>query len=393
MKQKPELLAPCHDFATLRAAINAGADAVYFGVKKFNMRMNADNFSEDELSLIVSECHENGVKAYLTLNVVVYEDELSEVKELLIKARESGVDAVIVHDIATLKLARSIGLNVHVSTQANITNSVSVNAYADMGASRVILSRELNLKQVKSIVSKSRIGVEVFIHGSMCVSISGRCFFSQYLYGRSANRGECLQPCRQKWVVKNDSGEMIYDGERFLSSKDLCTINFIPEIISSGVESLKIEGRMKDANYVSTVTRVYREAIDNFDKKRVSEWLNRLNSVFNRGFSSGFYYNNPEEDLINSGNHSPLRKELIGEVVNYYKKVGVAELMVKKELMIGDEVIIESRYNFIKQKVKSMEVNHKQVNNAVGLVGLLVDKPVRKGMKVYKMVSNNDLMN
>ncbi len=390
MKQKPELLAPCHDFATLKAAITAGADAVYFGVKKFNMRMNANNFSEDELPLIVSECHKNGVKAYLTLNVVVYEDELSEVKELLSKAHDSGVDAVIVHDLATLRLAKSIGLNVHVSTQANITNSMSVNAYADMGASRVILSRELTLEQIKSIVNNARIGVEVFIHGSMCVSISGRCFFSQYLYGKSANRGECLQPCRQKWIVKNESGEMIYDGSRFLSSKDLCTINFIPEIISSGVESLKIEGRMKDANYVSTVTKVYREAIDNFDKKRISEWLSRLNSVFNRGFSSGFYYNNPEEDLSNSGNHSPLRKELIGEVINYYKKVSVAELRINKELSVGDEIIIESRYNFLKQKITSLEINHKSVNNATGLVGLLVNKPVRKGMNVYKIVSNNN---
>ncbi len=390
---KPELLAPCHDFATLKAAITSGADAVYFGVKKYNMRMKAGNFSEEELPEIVSYCHKKGVKAYLTVNVIIYEEELREARSLLIKAKESGVDAVIIHDIGALRIARELGLITHVSTQASISNSVEANEYARLGASRVILARELNLKQIKEVAKKSRIPVEVFIHGAMCVSISGRCFFSQAMYGKSANRGECYQPCRQEWTVRNRDGEFIYDGERFLNSKDLCMIEHIPELISTGAKSFKIEGRMKDANYVSTVVSVYREAIDNFNKNKIKEWLKRLSSVFNRGFSTGFYYNNPEEDLKGNGNQSSIKKEYVGEIINYYSRKGVAELLIKNnELIINDEVIIENSFKFIKQKIKSMESKHKKITKAIKgeIIGLKVKEKTSKGMQVYKLVNTNN---
>jgi len=383
---KPELLVPCHDFATLKAAVEAGADAVYFGVKNFNMRLKAGNFELSELPRVIKYCHENEVRAYLTVNVVVYEDELEEVRDLLTKAR--GIDAVIVHDISTLKLAQELGLEVHVSTQANISNSVSANVYAELGASRVILARELSLEQVRVVAKNSRVPVEVFVHGAMCVSISGRCFFSQAMYGKNANRGECYQPCRQSWIVKNKDGEFVYDGERFLNSKDLCMIEHMPQLLDLGVASFKIEGRMKDANYVSTVTKCYREAIDDFDEGKVKDWVNRLSSVFNRGFCTGFYFGEPEESGV-SGNQSGYSKEFIGEVTNYYKEPGVAEVFLKAgDLKLSDEVIIESNDDFVKQEVNSLEVDKKPVKkvNKGGKVGLKTTKPVRKGASVYKLV-------
>ncbi|MFA5406268.1 MAG: peptidase U32 family protein [Candidatus Nanoarchaeia archaeon] len=386
---KPELLAPCHDFATLSAAVEAGADAVYFGVKKYNMRLKANNFNEKDLLRITKLCHKNNVKAYLTVNVVVYEDELKSLKKLLIKAKRACVDAVIVHDLATLRLSYDLGLECHVSTQANITNSESIKSYASMGASRVILSRELTLKQLRTVIKQSPLPVEVFVHGAMCVSISGRCFFSQAMYHKSANRGECNQPCRQEWVVKNNDGEFIYDGESFLNSKDLCMIEHLPELIKAGPVSLKIEGRMKDANYVSTVTKCYREAIDDFSKKRVIDWKNRLSSVFNRGFCTGFYYNKLEENIKSSGNASPIKKEFIGVVTNYYAKQGVAEIELKSgKLTLGEKIIIESAESFHKQVVDSMEVNHNKIKvlKKGSKAGIKVSKRVSNGAQVYKIM-------
>jgi putative protease len=386
-----ELLAPCHSLPTLKAAVKAGANAVYFGVKDFNMRMNAGNFELEELPGVVDYCHDNEVKAYLTLNVVVYEDELGDVKRLLLKAKESGVDAVIVHDLSVLKMAKDLGLECHVSTQANISNSAGVNAYADLGAARVILARELSLKQIKEVVKNSRIPIEVFVHGAMCVSISGRCFLSQAIYFKNANRGECLQPCRQAWTVKGEDGELVYDGERFLNAKDLCMIEHVPELIESGVKALKIEGRMRDANYVSTVTQCYREALDEFNKDKIEGWKERLSKVFNRGFCTGFYYSRPdaEVNLESSGNLSPYKKIEAGRVTNYFKKPGVAEISLTcSSIGLGDEVLIEGGNNFLKQIINSLEVDKKKVNKAVkgSKVGLKVNEEVKKGSIIYKLV-------
>ncbi|MBD3312453.1 U32 family peptidase [archaeon] len=384
---KPELLSPCHDFATLRAAVESGADAVYFGVKGFNMRAKAGNFELNELKRVVSYCHENRVRAYLATNVVVYEDELGRVKKLLGEARKAGVDAVIVHDLGVLRLAVELGLDVHISTQANTTNSIGADTYAELGASRVILSRELLLEQVRRLAANTKIDVEVFIHGAMCVSISGRCFLSQAIYGANANLGECYQPCRQEWFVSNSDGELIYDGERFLNSKDLCMIEYVPELLDSGVKAFKIEGRMRDADYVSTVTSVYREAIDDFNKEKVPVWKDALKSVFNRGYCTGFYYGEPEESGLGS-NQSTTRKVQAGIVSNYYKKVGAAELeLTAAGLSLGDEVIIESKKVFLKQRVESLEINHEKVEHASKgeRVGLKTVKPVKQGAIIYKL--------
>jgi len=387
---KPELLVPCHDFATLKAGVKAGADAVYFGVNDFNMR--AKNFKIKDLPEVIKYCHETEVKAYLTVNAVVYEDEIKQVKQLLENAKQASVDAVIVHDLAVLKLAKDLGLEVHVSTQANITNSVAVNLYADLGASRVILSRELSLEQIKEVVKNSSIPVEVFIHGAMCVSISGRCFFSQAMLLKNANRGECLQPCRRQWTVTNQDGELIYDGERFLNSKDLCMIDHVKELLELGVASFKIEGRMRDPNYVSTVASVYREAIDGLPDNK---WHKRLESVFNRGFCTGFYYNLPDSEVnLEFGNNlSSVKKVKAGVVINYFKEPSVAVLKLDESgLKVGDEVMIIDSNIFLKQIVRSLEVEHQSVKQVSkgGFVGLKVNEPVRKGAIIYKLETNSN---
>jgi len=384
-----ELLAPCHDFATLKSAVINGANAVYFGVKSFNMRLGAKNFSVNDLKKIVNYCHNNSVKSYLTINSIIYETELLKVDKLVEKAKLAKVDAIIIHDLSLIPIAKKYKIPFHISTQASISNSVSANVYKSLGASRVILAREVSLKDLKKIVENSNIPIEVFVHGAMCVSISGRCFFSQELYGKSANRGECMQPCRQKWIVKNDSGELIYDGERFLNAKDLCTIEFLDKIIKTGVVSLKIEGRRKDSFYISTIVKVYREAIDNWNKKRIPEWLDMLNSVFNRGFSSGFYLRTPGKESINfkdDGNTSTFKKTNLGIVKDYYSKIGVAKILLNhKGVKLGDEIIVEGKTSFVRQKVESLEVDNKKVKKAEknNLVALKVNDVVRKNDNVY----------
>lgn len=385
---KPELLAPCHDLATLSAAVKAGANAVYFGAG-LSMRASA-NFSVSDLPAVVSYCHEFGVKAYLTVNVVVFDDELSAVKSLLSAAKGAGVDAVIVSDLGVLKIASDLGLACHVSTQANVTNSGSINVYKSLGASRVILSRELSLEQVRGVIKGSSIPVECFVHGAMCVSISGRCFFSQALHSKNANRGECLQPCRREFKVISDAGELVYDGARFLNSKDLCMIAYIPELISAGIASFKIEGRMRDANYVSTVVSCYREAIDDFNASKIPVWLERLGSVFNRGFCSGFYFGLPSESLDSAGNLSSVSKVLVGEVVNYYPKVGVAELKLSHDsVSVGDEFIIEGASTFLKGVIGSLEAGNKPVSISLkgSSVGLKVSERVRIGDLFHKLIN------
>ncbi|MBN1923883.1 MAG: U32 family peptidase [Nanoarchaeota archaeon] len=387
--KKPELLAPCHDWPTLIAAVEAGADAVYFGVERFNMRLKAKNFNSKDLPKIVNYCHENKVKSYLTINSIIYEPELKSAKELVKKAKQAGVDALIIHDLALIPICKIFKIPFHISTQASVSNSASANLFKQLGASRVILAREVQLKDLKKIVKNSKIPVEVFIHGAMCVSVSGRCFFSLSMYGESANRGECMQPCRQKWTVKNEDAEMVYDGERFLNAKDLCTITFLDKLIKTGVSSLKIEGRRKDANYVNTVVSVYREAIDDYSKKKLHNWLERLKSVFNRGFSTGFYLGKPKPsdvELKSDGTTSTHRKQAVGVVKNYYPKAKAAEVYLNHAgLKIGDTIIFEGKTTFLKQEIESMQISKKTIKKSVKgqRISLKIDSKVRKNDQVY----------
>jgi len=383
-----ELLAPCHDYATLNAALDSGADAAYFGIDSLNMRMNAKNFKAKDLQKISMICHAHKAKAYLALNSIIYESELPKAEKIIRQAKAAGIDAAIIQDYGLIPLLKKNKMKFHISTQASVSNSASANLCKKLGASRVILAREVSLKDLSKIAKNSKIDLEVFIHGAMCASISGRCFLSGAIYKKSANRGECMQPCRQEWSVKSKTGELIYDGKRFMNAKDLCTIEFLDKIIRTGVNSLKIEGRMKDANYVSTVVKVYREAIDNFDKSKVKEWLKTLGSVYNRGFSRGFYLNTPgskDIDYDNEGSASKTKKLPIGVVKNYYPKAKAAEILLNQGgLRQGDEIIFQGKTTFFKQKVSSMQISRKDVKQAL--------KNERVAVKTIKLARRNDLV-
>ncbi len=383
-----ELLAPCHDYATMNAAIVAGADAVYFGVGSLNMRANVSGFLANDLKKIMRICHSKKVKAYLALNSIIYEGEFGMAEKIIKKANESGVDAIIISDLGLIHLLKKYKMDFHISTQASVSNSSSANEYKKMGAKRVILAREVSLKHLSMITKNAKIDLEVFIHGAMCASISGRCFLSGVLYQKSANRGECMQPCRQEWNVSNKNGELIYDGERFMNAKDLCTISFLDKIIKSGVKSLKIEGRMKGPEYISEVVKVYREAIDKFDKSRINEWMERLSNVYNRGFSSGFYLGKPGKESIEhsiDGNVSNKKKIPAGVVKNYYPKIKVAEIILNHAgIKIGDEIIISGKTTHLKQNVESMEIDKTEVKSA--------GKGERVAIKVNGVARKNDLI-
>lgn len=381
-----ELLAPCHDYATLNAAIESGANAIYFGIDSLNMRLNAKNFKLTDLTKIAKICHEKKIKAYLALNSIIYENELKKSENIIKKAKLANIDAIIIQDLSLIPIMKRYKIEFHISTQASVSNSEAANEYKKLGASRVILAREVSLKDLNKIVKNSNIDLEVFIHGAMCVSISGRCFLSGAMYQKSANRGECMQPCRQEWQVKNKYGDLIYDNERFMNAKDLCTIEIIDKIIKSGVKSLKIEGRMKDANYVSTVVKVYRDAIDNYDKNKIKDWLKRLSIVYNRGFSTGFYLDKPSNkdiELKTDGSVSKTKKVALGVVKNYYPKIQVAEILLNHSaLKVGDELIIQGKTTYIKQAVKSMQINKKDV--------LKANKGQRVAVKILTLARKND---
>jgi len=397
-KKKPELLAPAAGWPSLRAAVSSGADAVYFGVSKLNMRANAKNFSLAELRKIVEFCHENNVKAYLAVNTIVYESELSNLRKILKKAKEANIDAVILWDIAVLEEAKKLKLNIHLSTQASVANSSSAEFYRKLGVERVILARECTLKQIKKIKSNTKIEVETFVHGAMCVSVSGRCFLSQEIFGRSANRGDCLQPCRREYIIKDaDEGYNLLLGKDYvMSPKDLCALPFIGDLIKAGIDGFKIEGRNRSPEYVMAVTSAYRGAIDDYfagklTKKKIEEYLEKLKEVYNRGFSSGFYIGMPTaKDFTHSyGSKASTRKKYIGFVKNYYKKVGVAEIKLEAGSMKkGDSLlIIGNKTGVAEEKADSMQIKKKGVEKAEkGLsVGIKTKNILRKNDRVYIM--------
>ena len=393
MNQKPELLAPVQNFATLKAA-SKYADAVYFGAKKFNMRMNANNFTPSEIRKAVKFCHDRNMKAYLTTNIIIYDDELEKVRNLIEIANSADIDAVIVHDIGAIELANEADVDIHISTQANISNTETAKFYQKLGAKRIVLARELNLKQIKKIKEGINAEIEAFVYGAMCVSVSGRCFMSATLYGKSANRGNCLQPCRRQWIVKEEEGnELIYDGLRFLNAKDLCMIEHIPELIDAKIDTWKIEGRMKDPLYVDTVLRVHREALEAYFKNeytpdKAKEWKKQLSKVYNRGFSTGFYFGMPTNkqiELKEHGTKALLKKKIAGKVLNYYRKNSVAEIQLNdRGIKTGEEIIVQGNTTFLKQKVESMQIEGRPINKA--------KKGTTVGLKVNEKVRKNDLI-
>ncbi len=397
MKQ-PKLLAPVGDWAMLSTAVNSGADAVYFGVSELNMRAKAKNFEVGDLGEIVEICQKKGIETNLTINSIIMEEEVPRLEEVVIGAKESGIDIIICWDTSVIQLCREYEIPFCVSTQASVSNSRSANFYKSLGAKRVVLARECSLEEIRKIRSETDIEIEAFVHGAMCVAISGRCFMSHSLFGKSANQGECIQPCRREYEIidKQDNNTLILGEDYILSPKDLCTIKFIDQLIESGINIFKIEGRKRSPDYLSKVLKVYRQAIDLYFEKGLTDSIkedlyNQLGKVYNRGFSSGFYFGLPDQNDYTErhGNVSTTRKKYAGRILNYFKKTKVAHIKLEAaDLRLGDEIyIIGNRTGVLENSIKSMVINEQNVSEALrgDEITILCDDLVRRNDKVYKV--------
>ena len=384
--KRPELMAPAGDFVCLEAALKAGADAIYFGIRGGNMRAGARNFALRDLPKIVSKCKESGAKAYLALNTIYFESEISLLGRVCEHSAKAGVDAVIAWDFAAVSEAKKANLPVFLSTQASVANSEAMVCLAEkFGIKRFVLARECSisdLKKIRKVLDKRGMDVEleVFVHGAMCVSESGRCFLSQFSRGKSANRGECLQPCRKTYIIKerSESGAEFELGEStILSPKDLCALPFLEKLVEAGADSLKIEGRNRNAEYVFETTSSYKKVLDfymdfaakgkternpeEFENLKKSE-CERLKKVFNRGFSGGFFMGKPVGNWTSDISGGTEKKFILGHVVKYYPKMGVAEMAIDSgSLKEGDFIQIEGKNpskdpRFFRSKISEIRV-------------------------------------
>ena len=405
-----ELMAPAGDFTSLQAALDNGADSIYFGVEQLNMRARASmNFTILDLPEISRRCKEKGVRTYLTLNTIIYDHDLSIIKTLLDKAKEADLTAVIAMDQAVIAYARQIGMEVHISTQINITNIETVKFYA-LFADTMVMSRELSITQIKKICSQiekeqikgpsgNLVEIEIFGHGALCMAVSGKCYLSLHSHNSSANRGACKQNCRKKYtVIDQESGfEIELDNEYMMSPKDLCTIGFLDQIVDAGVKVLKIEGRGRAPEYVATVTKCYREAIDSiadgtFSAEKVEGWMKQLETVYNRGFWSGYYLGQElGEWSSNSGSSATQKKIYIGKGRHFYPKSNIAEFLIEAyDLSIGDRVLIQGPTTGSQEIV----IEHMMVDGKEGatkasksdVVTFKTEFRVRPSDKLYKIV-------
>jgi putative protease len=407
--QRIELMAPAGNFESLQAALDNGCDSVYFGVEQLNMRARASiNFTLDDLEEISKRCEAKNVRTYLTLNTIIYDHDLSIVKTLIKRAKEANISAVIAMDQAVISMARAEGMEVHISTQINITNIETAKFYS-LFADTVVLSRELSLRQVKKItkqIEKEQIKgpsgrlleIEIFGHGALCMAVSGKCYLSLHSHNSSANRGACKQNCRKKYtVIDQDSGfEMEIDNEYIMSPKDLCTIDFLDQIADAGIKVLKIEGRGRAPEYVAKVIKCYRDAIDSlynntYDKEKVITWMQELEKVYNRGFWSGYYLGQKlGEWSKESGSNATQKKVYLGKGVHYFQKAGIGEFKMEAyDVAVGDTILITGPTTGAQEmKVKEMYVNDMQANSATkgDEVTLKLDFRIRKSDKLYKIV-------
>ncbi len=361
MQNKIEIMSPVGSWESLQAAIQGGADAVYFGVGKLNMRSrSAANFTVDDLPRIVSLAQRSHIRTYLTVNTIIYNDEIEEMHSLLLSARDAGISAIIASDMAVITYANSIGLEVHISTQCNVSNIEAVRYYARF-ADVIVTARELPLRQVAEITQfiadndirgpkGELLQIELFAHGALCMSVSGKCYLSLDNYNYSANRGACLQLCRRGYIVRDKESdlELEIDNEYIMSPKDLCTIAFLDKIVKAGVRVLKIEGRGRSADYVRTVTECYREAVEaiqagTYTKEKIDGWTTRLATVFNRGFWDGYYLGRKLGEWSERyGSQATENKVYLGLVKNYFGRINVAEVRMQtaETLRVGDDVMV-----------------------------------------------------
>lgn len=396
-----ELLAPAGSWAALNAAVRAGADAVYFGVGHLNMRARAAmNFTEADLTALVARCREAGVRAYLTLNLILYDDELERVDALCEAAAAADVDAVICHDFAVIEAARRKGLAVHLSTQANVSNLQAVRFYANY-ADVIVLARELSLSRMRRIArgieangilgpAGRGLRIEAFVHGALCVAVSGKCHMSLAGFNHSANRGDCLQPCRRAYAVTDvETGQSFeIENQYVMSPSDLCTLGQLPQLLEAGVSVFKIEGRGRSADYVATTVACYREALDAIDQggftnDAVEAWKTRLASVFNRGFWEGGYYLDQPSGAWSGPpeNKATRRKAQIGRVVNYYRRAGVAEVCIHDgPLEPGDSLLVIGPTTGVVEFSADSLVHHEET----GTLTVPVPEKVRPNDKVFR---------
>ncbi len=404
-----ELMAPVGSYESLMAAIQGGANSIYFGIEQLNMRArSSNNFTKDDLREIVKICKENEVKTYLTVNTVLYDNEINLMHEVIDSAKENGVTAIIAADVSAIIYASSIDVEVHISTQCNITNIESVKFYAQF-ADVVVLARELTLDQVANIYHQivkqnirgpkgELIQIEMFAHGALCMAVSGKCYLSLHEKSSSANRGACMQTCRKAYTVieKETGNELEIDNQYIMSPKDLCTIGFVNKLIDAGVRVLKFEGRARSPEYVKTVLSCYSEAVDayldgSYGEEKIAAWKEELSTVFNRGFWDGYYMGQKLGEWSSEyGNRATQRKMLIGKGTNYFNKIKVAEFQLEsQELTVGDKILITGpTTGVVETTIEEIRVDLKPVEKAVkgDSFSIALDTVIRRSDKLYKIV-------
>lgn len=403
-------MAPVGSYESLQAAIQGGANSVYFGVENLNMRSKSTfNFTIEDLQNIVSKSKENNLRTYLTVNTVLYNKELDQMQRIINAAKESGIDAIIASDFAAIQYAHSKGMEIHASTQVNISNIESLTFFANF-ADVVVLARELSLEQVAEIVKQIKeqdirgpsgelVKIELFAHGALCMAVSGKCYLSLHEKNYSANRGQCLQTCRKAYTVKEkESGyELDIDNEYIMSPKDLMTIDFLNKVLDAGVSVLKIEGRARSPEYVKVVSSCYREAVDayfdgTYNEEKIEYWKKKLSSVFNRGFWDGYYLGRKLGEWSHKyGSQATKKKIYVGKITNYFTKLQVAELLTEaSDLNADDEIlIIGPTTGVIETQLSQVRVEDKKVQTVEKGVrcSFPSNTKLRRSDKVYKLVS------
>jgi putative protease len=406
---KFEVMAPAGSKEAMAAAIKAGADSVYFGVEQLNMRARqTNNFLVDDLPEVAKLCNDNGVKSYITMNTIIYDHDISLMRRIIDQAKAAGITAVIAADLAVMNYCRKVGMELHVSTQSNITNIETVELFADY-ADVMVMARELTLKQVGEIVKTIErqdirgpkgelVQIEIFAHGALCMAVSGKCYLSLHSHNASANRGACIQNCRREYTVTDEEGiELKIDNEYIMSAKDLCTIDFLDKILEAGVRVLKIEGRGRAADYVYTTTKCYREAVDAFEKgtytqEKVESWKEQLSEVYNRGFWDGYYLGRKMGEWSNvHGSVATTRKIYIGKGVKYFDKIGVGEFLLEShDINVGDRLIVTGPTTGLVEAVA--EEIRLGTGTAVdkaskgATISLKIAEKIRPSDKLYKVV-------
>ncbi len=402
-------MAPVGSYESLNAAIAAGADSVYFGVEQLNMRAASSvNFTLDDLAEIVRTAHTAGVKTYLSVNIVIYDDKMEVMRRIIDRAKAEGIDAIIATDLAAILYAREVGMEVHISTQSNLSNIEAVRFFAQW-ADVVVLARELSFEQIAAIARQideqnicgpagERVRIEMFAHGAMCMSMSGKCYLSEHESHHSANRGACRQICRRKYTItdKETGHALDIDGQYVLSPKDLCTIDFLDTFIGAGVRVLKIEGRARGGEYVKRVVECYNEALGlmergEYNAESVAPLKERLRTVFNRDFWGGYYAaKTMVEHSEHYGSSATLKKVYMGKVTNYFKRIGVAEVLVEAcEVQEGEALLfMGEKTGVVEQRAEGIMLDEKPAESAKqgDYISLKTVQEVRRGDKVYKEV-------